>query len=90
MNELLILIIFLYYCFVGMFCGLILYFNYDKPYINLWKNLIKKYKIIGCIIIFIIIHPAILVTLICDIFWWIICKISDLYILFFNKGDIIK
>lgn len=85
MSEMIILIIFFYYCMVGMFGGLALYLNYDNAYINLWKNLRENYNIIGCIIIYIIIHPAILLTLICDIFWWIIYKIIDLYNFIFKK-----
>ena len=87
MNEKILLIILLYYIIVGTLGGIALYLSYDNAYINLWKNLRKKYKIIGCILIYTIIHPAILFTLITEISWLIIYKIIDLFELIFKKGD---
>lgn len=87
MNEITFLIIFFYYTMIGFFGGLALYLEYDNAWINLWKHLKKQYKIIGCLLIYLIIHPAILFTLIADIFWALTNIIIDIFWLIFKKGE---
>lgn len=72
MKDNIILILFMYCTFVGIVGGISLYLEYDYAYINFWKRLRTKYNIIGCIIIYLITFPAILLILTCDLTFEII------------------
>lgn len=86
--KILFVILFLYIIFVGFIGGLTLYAA--NPYDNntykwFWKYLRDDFNIIGCIIIYIILLPAIVLTIITDIFWGIFLKICDLFYMLFGK-----
>lgn len=88
MKDMIILILVLYVIMVGMFGGLALYLS--NPYDNgaykwFWKYLREYFNIIGCIIIYIISFPAILLTIITDVGWGLIYKICDLFYIIFKR-----
>lgn len=86
--KILFVILFLYIMFVGSIGGIALYIanpHDNNAYKWFWKCLKDNFNIIGCIIIYIILLPAIVLTIITDIFWRIFSKICDLFYMLFGK-----
>lgn len=86
--KILSVILILYLMFVGFLGGIALYVA--NPYDNnaykwFWNCLKNDFNIIGCIIIYIILFPAIVLTIITDIFCRILSKICDLFYMIFGK-----
>lgn len=59
----------IFVCFLGSFA---LYLAYDYPYITLWKQLREKLNVVGCIIIYLLLLPAIIITILVDLVFLII------------------
>lgn len=74
--------------FVGCIGGIALYTanpHDNNTYKWFWESLKDDFNIIGCIIIYIILLPAIVLTIITDIFQRIFSKICDLFYMIFGK-----
>lgn len=88
MKDMIILILVIYIIMVGMFGGFALYLS--NPYDNgaykwFWKYLREDFNIIGCIIIYVISFPAILLTILTDVSWGLFYKICDLFYMIFKR-----
>ena len=83
MKETLIVLAIIYCFMTGLFGSLMLAMscptNYGS-YIWFWEYLREKFKIIGCIIIYVLTLPAVFIMIAHDIFWntvEIICTIFE-------------
>lgn len=66
------MILIFYIIFVGYIGSLGLYLSYDYPYITWWKRLREELNIFGCIIIYLLSLPAIIITVLADLVFLII------------------
>lgn len=87
MKDTLFVIIFVIIILEMFIGGLALYLSFGEfAFKKFWKYIREDYNIIGCILIFLLTLPAILLTILCDIIWeFIIPGIFNLFYKIFKK-----